>query len=414
MEIMTNRENKYKYIILLLLFLGWSIGNLSRFAINFAIIDIGKDFGLNASSTGIIISSFFVGYALSQLPGGWLADKFGAKKVLIASVILWSLFGALSGMAWSMTSMIVFRFMLGFCVGIFWPTTSKAVAQVFPTNQQGKSMAILLVAGAIIAAISSVLFVWIIGLLGWRALFFIVGGVGIIVIVAYLLFLKIPSVVQGRSETVDENNKVSPLKQIIKVPMLWAMLFSGFCVSMITWGINAWIPTFLVKVRYLSLMEAGKTQVIPLALGAVAMLVCGVVIDRLKTTSIRIAGIVLCIITAISIYLMYTTPVLKMFLAFEGVAIASVTAVYVIITNLVMRQFPPEVTGSAVGFMNFGAQCGSFMAPTIIGLMVDANQGSFTMAFTFLALVAVIAAISFLVTFVGGKKSSEEKVQASV
>lgn len=411
---MTKKENQYKYIILLLLFFGWSIGNLSRFAINFAIIDIGKDFNLNASSTGIIISSFFVGYAFSQLPGGWLADKFGAKKVLIASVTLWSLFGVLSGIAWSTTSMIVFRFMLGFCVGVFWPTTSKAVAQVFPTNQQGKSMAILLVAGAIIAAISSVLFVWIIGLLGWRALFFIVGGVGIIVIVVYLLFLKIPSGVQGRSETVDENNKVSPLKQIIKVPMLWAMLFSGFCVSMITWGINAWIPTFLVKVRYLSLMEAGKTQVIPLALGAVAMLVCGVVIDRLKTTSIRIAGIVLCIITAISIYLMYTTPVLKMFLAFEGVAIASVTAVYVIITNLVMRQFPPEVTGSAVGFMNFGAQCGSFMAPTIIGLMVDANQGSFTMAFTFLALVAVISAISFLITFIGRKKPSEEKVQASV
>ncbi len=68
-------RSNWKYVILFLLFLGWSLGNLDRFIINYAILDISKDLHLNASSTGIILSSFFAGYALMQIPGGWLAES---------------------------------------------------------------------------------------------------------------------------------------------------------------------------------------------------------------------------------------------------------------------------------------------------------------------------------------------------
>jgi MFS transporter, ACS family, glucarate transporter len=403
---MSNKSNRYssKQAILTLLFLGWCVGNLNRFTINYAILDIAKDFNMNASMNGLIMSSFFVGYAIMQIPGGWLADKFGPKKVILTGVIIWSVSAALTGISWSLASLMAFRFLTGVGTGIFFPTASRTIAMVFPRNGQGKAQSVLLVSGAVIGAISSVLFAWIIGTLGWSSLFFISGACGIIVIVFYLPFFKVaPSVKEAEDQVVDEKPSASPLKQVIKIPMIWGMFISGFCVSMITWGINSWIPTVLVEIRHIDLMQAGKWQVMPLIFGVIAMLLCGVVVDKMQTRAIRILAIVLAGIAAASVYLMYVVPALVLFFVFEGIAIACVTAIFVIINNLVMRQFSVEVTGSAIGFMNFGSQIGSFIAPTVMGLMVDANNGSFYMAFTFLAVAAVIAGIAFIPNYFSGK-----------
>lgn len=71
---------KTRKTVLLLLFLGWAIGNLDRYLINYAVVDIANDLALTATQTGVVLSSFFLGYAIMQMPGGLLADKYGAKK----------------------------------------------------------------------------------------------------------------------------------------------------------------------------------------------------------------------------------------------------------------------------------------------------------------------------------------------
>jgi len=93
---MADRKNM-RFVIIGMLFLGWSLGNFDRFIINYAILGISEDLELSASLTGIVLSSFFAGYALMQIPGGWLADRFGFRKVLIIAVFLWSIFTVLTG-----------------------------------------------------------------------------------------------------------------------------------------------------------------------------------------------------------------------------------------------------------------------------------------------------------------------------
>src|SRR3954463_13787491 len=129
---------------LALLFLGWALGNLDRYIMNYAVLSITEDLNLSASSTGILLSSFFAGYALMQLPGGWLADRFGARKVLITSVILWSIFTGLTGAAWSLTSMIIIRFLFGVGEGGFQPASSKIISQAFPQENRARAMSIML------------------------------------------------------------------------------------------------------------------------------------------------------------------------------------------------------------------------------------------------------------------------------
>ncbi|WP_414150824.1 MFS transporter [Acetobacterium carbinolicum] len=400
-------ENQGRYGILTLLFLGWCVGNLNRFSINYAIVEISKDFVLNASTQGFIMSSFFLGYALMQVPGGWLADKYGPKKVLISSILIWSVFAALSGLAWSALSLIIFRFLLGLSLGAFYPTALKTISQVFPRNEQGKAISILLVSGVIIAIISSILFAWIIGKMGWSALFYIIAVIGAIMAVLYLLILKLPVTTQDKVaiQTIDKPQKLA-FKQVIRVPFVWSMCLAGFCVSLITWGINTWIPTYLVQARHISLMEAGKWQMMPAILGLFAMLASGIITDKLKMDTVRRSTLIMSVLTAVSVYIMYRTPSLMLFFVFEGIIIACVTAIFVIINSMIMKQFPPEVTGSVVGLVNFGSQAGSFTAPFIIGIIVDASKGSFDTTFLFLTAVAVLSIVAFLTTYLKNSLST--------
>lgn len=127
---------KQRNIILLLLFVGWAIGNFDRYFINYAILSITEDLQLNPSSTGMILSAFFLGYAIMQIPGGWLADKFGSRRVLLASVFLWSVFTALTGAMWGLASMVMIRFLFGIGEGGFQPSSSKLISQTFPVSKR--------------------------------------------------------------------------------------------------------------------------------------------------------------------------------------------------------------------------------------------------------------------------------------
>lgn len=89
-------------MILLLLFAGNLFSALDRFVINYGIVHISDDLQLSASSTGLILSIFFLGYAIMQIPGGWMADRFGARIVLIVSVFSFTIFTSLTGLAWSL------------------------------------------------------------------------------------------------------------------------------------------------------------------------------------------------------------------------------------------------------------------------------------------------------------------------
>src|SRR3954449_11868301 len=106
-------KNNKRHMILGLLFLAWCLSYLDRMAMNVGIVEIAKDFNLSPSALGVVLSSFFAGYALMQVPGGWLADKYGSRKIVVVSIIFWSIFTVLTGFAGSLISMIMIRFLFG-------------------------------------------------------------------------------------------------------------------------------------------------------------------------------------------------------------------------------------------------------------------------------------------------------------
>jgi MFS family permease len=170
-----------------LLYVAFCISYIDRAAISIALTQIGKDFSLQASDLGIVISAFFLGYAIMQVPGGWLADRIGSKPVVIATIAMWSLFTVMTGFAWSLLSLIAIRFIFGIAEGGFPPASIKAIAELFSKEASPKMSTLLMssnYAGSMVAPLlMAPLIIW----LGWRHAFTAIGVAGIAFAVVYLV-----------------------------------------------------------------------------------------------------------------------------------------------------------------------------------------------------------------------------------
>lgn len=393
---MNSVTKKSRNLILALLFLGWSLGNLDRYIMNYAVVSITGDLSLDASSTGIILSAFYLGYAIMQIPGGWLADKFGAKRVLLMAVIMWSIFTGLTAVAWSLTAMIVIRFLFGIGEGGFQPASSKIIATIFPKEERGRAMSIMLTSGGIVSLIVPLLAAYLLGTIGWRMMFIIIGAIGAIIALLYWKYIKLP---QEQAVQVERDENVSPkvnLKELFKTPLMWNLIIAYFCIYAVNWGLVSWIPTYLQKNRGLDLMSIGWAQTIPAITTIIGVYGSGFIIDKLPRGMDKVLGSISCAVIGILLYLMFTAKSVSLFISYQTVVSIFIAFVITLLPAIVLKKLPSSITGSAMGVANTGGQLAGFVTPMAIGFMVDAFNGSFDAAFWMLIGFAAICIISLL------------------
>ncbi|WP_187355516.1 MFS transporter [Paenibacillus tengchongensis] len=385
----------FKYIILALLFLGWCLGNLDRFVINYAVVSIAEDLGLSASSQGIILSSFFLGYAIMQIPGGALADRFGYRKVILFSLLSWSVFTMITGSAWSLLSLVLVRFLFGIGEGGFFPSGSKAIAVNFPVNQRSSAMSVMLASGAIMGVATPLIAGFTLESIGWRTLFHIFGIIGIVITILMFFFLKEPARTPVQTSTPAARKNAS-LKTVLKSPMIWGLFLSYFCIYAVNWGLSSWMPTYMVNVRGLNLKEMGMLAAIPGVIGIATMLLGGYVMDRIPPGKDRKISAVFALAVAAGLYLMSTAGSIALFITYETIVRIAAGFVSTLIISKSVKSMPESVAASASGFVNTGAQLAGFLTPMLIGFLVDASGGSYTAAFTMLIAFAVICSAALL------------------
>ncbi|WP_213424215.1 MFS transporter [Bhargavaea massiliensis] len=400
--------------ILILLFLGWCLGNLDRYIMNYAVLQITEDLSLSASSTGIILSSFFLGYAIMQMPGGLLADKFGARKVLLASVILWSIFTGLTGAAWSLASMVLIRFLFGIGEGGFQPSSSKIISTTFPVAERGRAMSLMLSSGGIVALIVPVLSAFLLTAIGWRTTFIIFGAMGFVIAFLYWKFVRLPEdnpeEKLARAANPAEKGLVASL---MKTPMIWNMVIAYFCIYAVNWGLATWIPSYLVQDRGLDLVSIGWVQTIPGVTMLLGVFLSGYVIDKLPQGREKIVAAVSCAMIGLMLYLMFTAPSVTAFITYQTIVNLFIAFVITVLPVIILKQLPTSVTGTAMGIANTGGQLAGFATPMAIGFVVDAFDGSFNAAFWMLITFALICIVAILTMRNKGELFDRAKTEAA-
>lgn len=143
----------YRYILVVGTFLLALLLYVDRILISVAKPGITEDLLLTDKQFGWVMSVFSLGYALFQIPGGYLADKFGARKVLAGIVAFWSLFTGLTAYAWNFTSLMIFRFLFGAGEAGAYPGINKIVFNWIPVQERGMVNGINFSAGRLGAAL---------------------------------------------------------------------------------------------------------------------------------------------------------------------------------------------------------------------------------------------------------------------
>lgn len=388
-----NNTKGYKYWILLTLFLGWLIASMDRAVMSIALIPLTEEFGLSASTTGIVMSSFFLGFIIMQFPGGFLADKYGAKKVLLIAVISWSVFTGLTGLAWSLTALLVFRFLFGVFEGFFPSASSILVAKNFPLQQRARAKTIVLLAsgvGGILAAAGGAAMV---EKLGWRAMFGCLAAFGVVIFLLFVFKVRDHDKATETGTSGKEAGHKVPVREVMKNPLVWSLLITSLGIYVVNWGISSWMPIYLVQARGLSLMEMGTLIAISGLVMMVVALLVGYILDKI-TGKERYAAAGGAVFAALFLYLLANAPTPVMAVVYQTLAQAACSFVTFTVLTQPLKRFPVEAIGTANGIINTGGQIGSFVSPMAMGFIIEASGGSYTTAFLFLAACTLISAVA--------------------
>jgi sugar phosphate permease len=371
-------SNKKKTTVLTLLFLTWIINYLDKNSMSVALISISKQFSLTPTQGGMVISSFFLAYAIMQLIGGWLTDKYGARKIILISLLSWSIFTIFTGFAWSFISLIIIRFLFGLAEGSFPSASSVALAENFPKEERGRAKGFLSAStqiGAIIAVLVAAL---LIESVGWNIMFFIFGALGFVLLL--LLWKYLPD--RAQQNGMAKKQKVSYLK-VLKNPTAWLLMLIYFGMSMVNWGLSSWLPSYWVNVRGLELVKTGFISMLPSICSIIAIILSSWALDKIAAGKEKYIIITGAVISAIALFFVMNAATVAMALTFLCLAYFGIGFVSVVLA-LPLKYFPQNSMGSTVGIMYFGGQMAGTIAPTLIGYTITLFNGSYNGAFSLL------------------------------
>ena len=181
---------RVRYTVLGIMLTAWLFSFLDRMVMGIALPYIGADFNLTNEQLGLIMSAFFVGYALFQIPGGLLADKFGPRKVMAGAITWWSVFTSMTGLVFSLPIMLVVRCVFGIGEAAFPSASWKTIATYFPSSQRATATAIQSCVNALGPALATMAAASIISMFGWRHVFVVLGLPGLLIALALYLYVR--------------------------------------------------------------------------------------------------------------------------------------------------------------------------------------------------------------------------------
>jgi sugar phosphate permease len=389
---------KVRWRICFLLFLTWLMSYIDRSLMPMAIPLIGQEFHLSPTVMGVVMSAFFIGYGSMQIPGGMIADKFGARKTMTVGVAAWSLFSFLTGTAGSLASLIRVRILFGLGEGMHPPAAFKALSAWFNSAERARANGLVMSSNTIGPMIAPILFATMMGTFGWRRAFYLVSIPGFLITLAVYWYLRDtpaehPDISAGELAeigTEEKSREKISFAELIKYKALWKLFFIYMTWDVTWWGFQAWLPSYLLKVRGFTLVRTGAVAGLPFAAGFVGLLIASYVSDwtgkrKAVLVAVLLGNAFFMVLTATA----SSAAMAIIFLAATGFFLPAIQGPF---WSLAMDLLPSRVMGYSSGFINTGGQIAGVGAPIIIGALIEWT-GHYDAGFLFMALSAGLSAL---------------------
>jgi ACS family D-galactonate transporter-like MFS transporter len=375
---------------------------------------ITEELAISPAVMGLIFSAFSWTYALSQIPGGIVLDKLGTRITYALSLSLWSIFTLLHGVVSSVGGLLAMRLGLGAAESPCFPTNSRVLSTWFPQDERARANSVYAVGQYTGLAFFAPLLFWIISAWGWRALFYIFGGLGVVYSIIWYVLYRDPqhskSVNQAELDYIEAGGGLAHSGP--SVPFTWKNVgkllskrqilgasIGQFCGNSTLVFFLTWFPTYLATERGMDWLKSGMFAIMPYIAASVGVLLGGVISDMIikRTGSVNwgrklpiVGGLFLASTIILANFVESDTLVIAiMSVAFFGQGMVNLG------WTLVSDVAPKSMIGLTGGVFNLCTNLAGIITPIVVGLIVAAT-GSFYGALAFIGGLALIGAFSII------------------
>ncbi len=410
---------KKRYNLVVIMFLAGLLLMFDRAVISVALPVMEKDLNLTPVSLGIIMGSFSIAYALMQIPGGLLADKFGSRVIGAISIVFWSIFTFLTGTASSLAALVGIRFAFGLGEGSFVPAQYKALAVWFPKKERGRATAITNISMMIGGALTAIIAAGLIGKFGWRSVFYSLFVPGLILAVLFWIFVKDSPAkdkklsaaelaeINADDVAVESAQKIK-IADILKYPVIWQLYAVYFVSAMVSFGVNSWMSVYVVDGLKGTLMQFGLASMVVSIGGLIGQMVGGFIADKSRATQ-KYQMFISWIIAAVFLFLGVSTNSLPVAVIFFTVETCFFFLAVSAFFARMSTALPRKAMGLGAGIIQTSGYIAGAISPILIGFIVQATGGSYKTAFFVMCALLLVA--GFLALTI--KKSSFEEEHAT-
>lgn len=417
---MLSGRHRFYVLALITMVLAFSTGD--RATLSVAGPAMSKTLGLSPVEMGWLFASFAWAYVLFQIPAGWIVDRLGAKLGMLVGLAVWSAVTVAMGLAQYLVvpfvALLVLRFVLGVFESPVGPASARIIAAWFPSAERGVAGAIFNSAQYISLALFTPLMGWLSHAFGWQHIFYVMGGLGLLLALLWGLTFHVPArhptvstkeldhiksggalidLDTGQAEAGSDGSggpRLNDIVQLFKSPMLVGIFIAQYCISAITWFFVSWFPTYLVQGRGFSILQAGFVAALPAICGCIGGVLTGFFSDYLlrRTGSLSLArkipitiGLSMSALMILCNYVNTDTIVIAlMCAAFFGKGFGSLG------WTVVADTAPKKIIGLTGGVFNALGNVAGIFTPLVIGYILS-STGSFNGALIYVGVHGLIA-----------------------
>ncbi|HTL91280.1 MAG TPA: MFS transporter, partial [Steroidobacteraceae bacterium] len=348
---------------------------------------------LSAKQLGVLFSAFFWTYSILQIPIGWVAERYGAQRVLAIGLGLWACATMLVGFAHSFAALLLLRLLLGIGESAGFPSASKLLAVSVPVESLGLANGIVAFAYQFGPAVGAYCGGLIMVHYGWRATFWIFGALSLLWLLPWSR-VRLP-----HAPAESPGAAAPPMRAILRQPSLWGTALGLFSTNYVFYFVLTWLPYYVVRERGFSTAEMASLTGSAYLVSALTSIIAGLAIDRcvlagratiayksvMVVAHLGTVGCMLCIAFASQPWALagiFTYQVIT------GAASAGVFAIPQILAG-------PAAAARWVGVQNCCGNLAGVIAPALTGLLVEETH-RFTAAFVTAAAVSLAGLIGWV------------------
>lgn len=401
-------KKRWTYILPVIVFI-YVICYIDRTNISFALPHLKTDMHLTGAQQGLAGGIFFWGYLLLQIPGGYMAERWSAKRWIAILMVLWSAAAVLSGLVHSFGELVLARFLLGVAEGGVQPALMVTIRSWFPFSERSRAYAVFKLYTPIASIVAAPFCGILLTFANWRWMFIIQGAAPLVVGLAAWLAVMRDTPAKASWLSAAERDHIERSRLAEGEPPRHRGTFTAAFSSGIVWlfaliytltqmglfGLTIWLPSVLKQAFHTDL-QVGLVAMLPQVAAGIAIMLVGRSADRrgghvAHMSAVLGAGFVILagasLISAQQKWLVLAAMVLgtAASIAWYGPFWASVT-----------KLTPVAAAGAGMGLINGVGNLGSFVGPYVGGWLSDVSGGGYALTQVFFGVVFAIAALLVL------------------